>query len=54
MPTVPAPFDVTLFVWLLLVASLVAMAAARFKLPYALALVCTGLVVGGLEFLPPW
>jgi CPA1 family monovalent cation:H+ antiporter len=42
----PHGLDVTLFVWLLLVASIVAMAAQRYRLPYALALVVTGLAIG--------
>jgi Na+:H+ antiporter len=44
--------DVTLFFWLLLVATIVAMLGRRIKVPYALALVLTGLVIGAPRLLP--
>ena len=44
--------DITVFFWLLLAASLVAMAARRIRVPYALALVITGLVIGAPHLLP--
>jgi len=44
--------DITPFVWLLLIASVVAMLARRIKVPYALALVMTGLIVGAPHLLP--
>jgi CPA1 family monovalent cation:H+ antiporter len=47
----PSP-DVTSFFWLLLVATLVAMMGRRLRLPYAIALVITGLVIGAPHLLP--
>ncbi|MGV3720299.1 MAG: Na+/H+ antiporter [Actinomycetota bacterium] len=44
--------DITPFVWLLVIASVVAMLARRIKVPYALALVITGLLVGAPHLLP--
>lgn len=43
---------ITPFVWLMLAASLVAMAAQRIRIPYALALVITGLLIGAPHLLP--
>lgn len=40
------------FFWLMLVASLVAMVAQRLRVPYALALVITGLLIGAPHLLP--
>lgn len=53
----PAPqhssaFDVTQFFWLLLVSTMVAMGARWSKVPYALALVITGLLIGIPHLLP--
>lgn len=45
-------FDVTEFFWLLLIASVVSMLGRRFKVPYAIALVITGLLVGAPHLLP--
>ncbi len=44
--------DVTQLFWLMLIATLVAMLGRRIKIPYALALVVTGLVVGAPHLLP--
>lgn len=44
--------DITQFFWLLLIASIVAMLGRRIRIPYALALVITGLVVGAPHLLP--
>jgi CPA1 family monovalent cation:H+ antiporter len=44
--------NVTQFFWLLLISFLVALVARRVKVPYALALVVTGLVIGILRLLP--
>jgi CPA1 family monovalent cation:H+ antiporter len=46
------PFDMTVFVTLMVIASIVAMLARRFQLPYALALVVTGLAIGFWHLLP--
>ncbi len=42
----------TQFFWLLLIAFVVALAARRFRVPYALALVLTGLVLGAARLFP--
>ena len=47
-----APLDINQLFWLLLIASLVAMLGRRIKIPYALALVVTGLLVGAPQLLP--
>lgn len=44
--------DITVFFWLLLIAAVVAIFARRVRIPYALALVITGLVVGAPHLLP--
>jgi CPA1 family monovalent cation:H+ antiporter len=44
--------DITPFVWLLLLATVVTLAARRFNAPYAVALVITGLLVGAPRLLP--
>ncbi len=44
--------DSTQFFWLLLIASVVAMLGRRIRIPYALALVITGLLVGAPHLLP--
>ncbi len=44
--------DITPFIWLLLIASIVAMLGQRLRVPYALALVITGLLVGAPHLLP--
>ena len=44
--------SVTQFIWLLLIAFFVALIARRFKMPYALALVVTGLIIGFRHLLP--
>ncbi len=44
--------DVTVYFWLLLIASIVAMLGQRLRVPYALALVITGLVIGLPRLLP--
>ncbi len=44
--------NVTPFFWLILIAFIVALAARRVKVPYALALVVTGLVLGAAHLLP--
>lgn len=46
------PPGFTAFFWLLLIAFLVAILARRFRAPYALALVITGLVIGAPRLLP--
>lgn len=48
----PATFDTPQFFWLLLVATVVAMVARWSKIPYALALVITGLLIGVPHLLP--
>jgi CPA1 family monovalent cation:H+ antiporter len=49
----PASHDgINPFFWLLLIASIVAMLGRRFRIPYALALVITGLLVGAPHLLP--
>ncbi|MEB3223708.1 MAG: cation:proton antiporter [Candidatus Sericytochromatia bacterium] len=45
-------FDGTQFFWLLLVASAVAMAARRYRIPYALGLVVVGLAIGLPRLMP--
>ncbi|HEX8237981.1 MAG TPA: Na+/H+ antiporter [Abditibacteriaceae bacterium] len=47
-----AGLDVTAFFWLLLIASVVAMLGQRIKVPYALALVVSGLLIGAPRLLP--
>jgi CPA1 family monovalent cation:H+ antiporter len=47
----PGP-NVTLFFWLLLIATVVAMLVRRIRLPYAIALVVTGLAIGAPRLLP--
>ncbi len=49
---VPHGIDITPFISLLIIASVVAMFAQRIRLPYALALVITGLLVGAPHLLP--
>lgn len=44
--------DITPFLWLLIIASVVAMLGQRIRVPYALALVITGLLVGAPHLLP--
>lgn len=44
--------DTSQFFWLLLIATVVAMLGRRVKIPYALALVITGLVIGAPHLLP--
>ena len=44
--------NVTPFFWLILIAFIVALAARRVKVPYALALVVTGLLLGATHLLP--
>jgi monovalent cation:H+ antiporter, CPA1 family len=44
--------DATMFFWLLIIASVVAMAGRYIKIPYALALVVTGLLIGAPHLLP--
>jgi monovalent cation:H+ antiporter, CPA1 family len=44
--------NVTPFFWLILIAFIVALAARRVKVPYALALVITGLALGAAHLLP--
>ena len=44
--------QITLFFWLLLIASIVGMVASKLRLPYAAALVVTGLVIGIPHLLP--
>jgi CPA1 family monovalent cation:H+ antiporter len=44
--------DMTVYFWLLLIASIVAMLGQRLRVPYALALVITGLVIGLPHLLP--
>lgn len=44
--------DVTVYFWLLLIASIVAMLGQRLRIPYALALVITGLLIGLPRLLP--
>jgi CPA1 family monovalent cation:H+ antiporter len=46
------PTSLDSYFWLLLVATLVAMLARRSKLPYAIALVLTGLAIGTPHLLP--
>ena len=48
----PSVLESSQFFWLLLIATMVAMLARRFKVPYALALVITGLLVGALAGIP--
>lgn len=45
-------FDFTTFFWLIVIASTVAMVGRYIKIPYALALVITGLIVGPSHILP--
>lgn len=45
-------FDFTTFFWLIVIASVVAMVGRYVKIPYALALVITGLIVGPSHILP--
>jgi len=45
-------FDFYTFFWLLVIASVVAMAGRYIKVPYALALVVTGLAIGPSHILP--
>jgi CPA1 family monovalent cation:H+ antiporter len=47
-----APVGFTTFFWLLLIAFVVAILARRFRAPYALTLVITGLVIGAPRLLP--
>src|SRR5436305_10770207 len=47
-----AGLNVTPFFWLMLLAFAVAIVARRLRVPYALALVVTGLVVGAPRLLP--
>lgn len=47
-----ALFDFTTFFWLMVIASIVAMLGRFLKIPYALALVITGLAVGFAQILP--
>lgn len=47
-----AAFDFTVFFWLLVIASVVAMIGRYIKIPYALALVMTGLLVAPAHILP--
>jgi len=51
-PIVHPGIDITPFVWLLVAASIVAMLARRIRVPYALALVITGLLIGVPHLLP--
>ena len=51
-PPPPSGLDVTQVFWLMLIASAVAMAARRFRVPYALGLVVVGLVIGLPRLLP--
>lgn len=44
--------DITQFFWLILIGFVVALVARRFKVPYALALVVTGVIIGASPFLP--
>lgn len=44
--------DITPYFWLLLIATVVAMVARRFRLPYAIALVVTGVAIGQPRLLP--
>lgn len=48
----PHTTDMTVYFWLLLIASIVAMVGRRFRFPYAAALVVTGLVIGIPRLLP--
>jgi monovalent cation:H+ antiporter, CPA1 family len=50
--TTQGAFDVTQFFWLILIASVVAMLGQRIKIPYAVALVVTGLLIGAPHLLP--
>src|SRR5262245_12709368 len=50
--TAPGVLESSQFFWLLLIATIVAMLARRLKVPYALALVITGLLVGAPQLLP--
>src|SRR5437773_10775155 len=52
LPMLQGPPGFTAFFWLLLIAFLVAIVARRFRAPYALALVITGLVIGAPRLLP--
>ncbi|KAG8526634.1 uncharacterized protein KY384_008063 [Bacidia gigantensis] len=52
-PATPAPStSISQFIWLLLIAFFVALIVRRFKIPYALALVVTGLLIGFRHLLP--
>lgn len=48
----PGGLDAQEFFWLLIIATVVAMVARRIRIPYALALVITGLAVGAPHLLP--
>lgn len=50
--TAHGALDVTQFFWLILIAAVVAMLGRRIKIPYALALVLTGLLIGAPHLLP--
>ena len=52
LPMLQGPPGFTAFFWLLLTAFLVAILARRFRAPYALTLVITGLVIGAPRLLP--
>src|SRR6266851_5390386 len=52
LPMLQGPPGFTAFFWLLLIAFLVAILARRFRAPYALTLVITGLVIGAPRLLP--
>lgn len=45
-------FSSQTLIWLLIAASVVAMVVRRIRIPYSLALVCAGLVIGVLKLLP--
>jgi len=47
-----SPFDFNTFFWLIVIASVVAMIGRYIKIPYALALVITGLIIGPSHVLP--
>src|SRR5215831_15125403 len=40
-------------IWLLIVASVIAVVASRFRIPYTVALVTGGLILGSLHHIPP-
>src|SRR5260370_38350641 len=52
LPMLQGPPGFTAFFWLLLIAFLVAILARRFRAPYSLTLVITGLVIGAPRLLP--